>query len=510
MSQIPEVPKPAGEPQQFQRLFLTVLLILVFIMAARTPLDSDMWWHLRAGEITWTTGHPMLVDSLSYTRSGVQWINHSWLSQVLMYAAFHWGGYLGLSALVAVLAVVSMFLLYVQMNSPMGVRALIIVLTAVIASLVWSPRPQMISLTLFSGVLYVLYLYKWKRRNFLWLLVPMFILWSNVHGGYVLGLLLVGTMLGGEVLNHVMGYRSDADLSYRSIIQLGVWAILSGLAVVINPNGMLMWLIPFRTVGVQTLQNLVAEWASPDFHQLILQPYLWMLFLVIFCMSISGKRVDCSDLLPVMLFGYLGLVSQRNFGPFALTAAPILDRSWLDALDTVKQANSMMTERVQAWWSRLGLSGRGQKPLSSQLQKTINLTLVFFLGLAAAGKLYVVSQPALVGMYESRLFPVGAVAWIKANQPPLNLFNSYAWGGYLTWNLRDDPVFVDGRTDLFNDEIIGDWLRVIRADAGWQLVVDHWQIKTILVESGSAITRVLPQNGWKLVYSDDLAVVYTR
>ena len=117
MSQIPENTHKLDDPKGFHRLFLVVLMILVFTMAARTPLDTDMWWHIRAGEITWTTGHPMLVDTLSFTRNGTQWINHSWLSEVAMYAIFRWGGYLGLSALVAALAVLCMFLLYIQMKT---------------------------------------------------------------------------------------------------------------------------------------------------------------------------------------------------------------------------------------------------------------------------------------------------------------------------------------------------------------------------------------------------------
>ena len=80
--------------QNTARLILAITLLLVFIMAARTPLDSDLWWHLRAGEETLRTGHPVLVDPFSYTRQGSAWINHSWLSQVILALLYRAGGFL--------------------------------------------------------------------------------------------------------------------------------------------------------------------------------------------------------------------------------------------------------------------------------------------------------------------------------------------------------------------------------------------------------------------------------
>jgi hypothetical protein len=74
-----------ADQNAFRRLILIVTLLLVFIMAARTAMDSDMWWHLRAGEISWTTMKPVLEGVFSYTRPGQYWLNHSWLSEVIMF-----------------------------------------------------------------------------------------------------------------------------------------------------------------------------------------------------------------------------------------------------------------------------------------------------------------------------------------------------------------------------------------------------------------------------------------
>ena len=87
------------------RLYPLIALLLIMIMALRAPIDTDMWWHLRAGEESWTNKQVYSVDTFSYTRQGEDWINHSWLSQVIMYLIFKNGEYAGLSFWVAACAV---------------------------------------------------------------------------------------------------------------------------------------------------------------------------------------------------------------------------------------------------------------------------------------------------------------------------------------------------------------------------------------------------------------------
>lgn len=106
-------------------------------MAARTPLDSDLFWHLRAGEETLRSGRPLLVDLFSHTRAGQPWINHSWLSQVGLALLLRAGGYLALSAVMAGLATLSMLLLYLQCEGPTSLQVFALILAGVVASVVW-------------------------------------------------------------------------------------------------------------------------------------------------------------------------------------------------------------------------------------------------------------------------------------------------------------------------------------------------------------------------------------
>jgi hypothetical protein len=492
------------------RFILAVILILVFAMAARTPLDSDMWWHLRAGQQSWQTGRPVTVDTFSYTRYGETWVNHSWLSQVGMYLVFRFSGYLGLGLLVAVLAAASMGLVYAQMEGPPLLRAFILILATAVAAVVWSPRPQMASLVLFGVVGYLLYLFKWRGVNRLSVLPVIFVLWSNLHGGYVLGLLLIGAMIAGEALNHILGPEAWPVVPWRGIGRLVVWGLLSWLVVVINPNGLAMWAIPFRTVEVGVLQDYISEWASPDFHQFVQQPFLWLLFATSGAVGLSKRRLDGTDLVELAGFGYLALLARRNFGPFAMVAAPVFSRHLRAVLEG-------WAEKIGPQWlrlkGRLALLGRlpKSKALSPGISRMLNVLIISLLALVAIVKVYLVTNPLLVDYYERSTFPVEAVAWIKEDRPPGQLFNAYNWGGYLLWNLPQYPVFVDGRTDLYNDELLGEYLRMAAGGEDALGLLEAHSVNVVLVEASSALARLLEASqDWQRPFRDDLATVFVR
>jgi hypothetical protein len=104
-------------------------------------------------------------------------------------------------------------------------------------------------------------------------------------------------------------------------------------------------------------------------------------------------------------------------------------------------------------------------------------------------------------------FPVAAVEFIQEYQPQGQMFNSYNYGGYLIWVLHDYPVFVDGRADLHQDEIILTWYRVINGGREWEEVFEEWGVGFVVIEPGVPLVDVLTSDGWHTVYQDDVAIV---
>ncbi len=480
------------------RLTVVVLFLALFAMAVRAPADTDTWWHLGAGRAIVTTGRIPFTDEFSLTARGKPWTNVQWLAQVGLYQARALGGDAALAALTAILVVVAFAFVYPQMEGAPFLRAFVVVLAATATSIIWSPRPQMLSFALLGVTSYVVYLLKWRQVNRLWVLIPLFVLWANVHGGYALGLMLIGSVIAGETLNRLTG-RADAPevMTWKEIgLLIGV-GLLCGLALLVNPYTFGAWTLPFRTVGIKALQGFIQEWASPDFHNLYEQPVLWLLFALLALAGFSDRRWDWSDLIVVAVFGYSAFLARRNIAPFALVVAPILSRQAQPILEAVL--------------ARVKLPAAARQDLTPSLSGVLNWLIVILVAVAVLLRCWVELSPRMIDKAQQQTAPVRAVEWLKQNRLTGPMYNSYNWGGYLLWALPQEPVFVDGRTDLYDDEFLREYVRVTFVRPGWQQVLDRYGVRLALTEHDSFLATLLAtQPDWRLVYSDDQAVLYAR
>ncbi len=489
------------------RLFFITLFLLVFVMGARTPLDTDIWWQLRAGEATWRAGAPVLVDQFSFTHYGERWINHSWLGQVFLYLAYAGAGYWGLTFLVALAAAGSLMVIFLMGRSPIPFRSFLTIFGAVALAPVWSPRPQVFSL--FFLTLLQITLDFCKRRGWrkMWLLPVLFVLWSNFHAGYSLGLIFLGCTVLGETLNNLLGLGESTRSSWIRIFVLCGWTAACGIAVLLNPNGLGTWTVQFNTVNVGALQQFVVEWASPDFHDLTQQPFLWLLFATILALSLSPERPDGTHVISIVCFAGLALMARRNIGPFALVVIPVLDRyGWSLLSSMLKRFKGMKISENYA----VPEGSRSFQAKSPPGVKLLNLLLVALLTIAATVKAYLVAYPSYVDAAMAEHFPVKAVNTLTENSLDGNLLNEYNWGGYLTWFSRETPVFVDGRTDLYGDKTILEWIDLIQARGDWEAQLDRFEIDYILLQPDRPILKYLGGNGWRLLYEGQGAVLYAR
>ena len=136
--------------------------------------------------------------------------------------------------------------------------------------------------------------------------------------------------------------------------------------------------------------------------------------------------------------------------------------------------------------------------------------MICLLGITAVVKTIQVNRPDFITESEKSYFPTGAVKWINEQDKPLNLFNDYNWGGYLIFHLPDYPVFVDGRTDLFGDEILNDYLAVIHADNNWEDIISKYDLNALLVPVDTYLARSAKRAGWAELFKDDVAVILMR
>jgi len=194
-----------------RRLATAIVFVALFAMAVRAPADTDTWWHLQAGKVTVESGQILQSDLFSHTRYGSSWVNHSWLSQVLLHVLFSDFSYAGLGLYIASVVTLSFVFVYKQMEGDAFVRVLIIVLAAAASGVILVVLALLLSLLLTSVVCYLLAMFKWRGVNRLWLLPPLFALWCNLHAGYALGFMVLVAFVAGEILNHVLELGIPSD-----------------------------------------------------------------------------------------------------------------------------------------------------------------------------------------------------------------------------------------------------------------------------------------------------------
>lgn len=482
------------------KLVTAITFIALFAMAVRTPADTDMYWHLRTGQYILEVRTIPNADPFSSTMLGQPWVDVHWLSQVVLYGTFALFNYPGLALLVATLVVLAFVFVWKQLDGGVFVRAFVVVLAAATAGVIWTPRSQMATFVFTALIGYVLYLYKWRQIDRLWMLPIVFLFWANLHGGYISGFMLIGALLVGEVINQVLTRIEKREVSFQvseaknlSWLQwrkLVVVTLVSGLALLVNPFTIGTWLLPLKTVNIGVLQDFIQEWASPNFHELFQQPMIWLLLITLVVIGWSGRRLDATDAVTLALFAYISFLARRNIGLFALVAAPILSR------------------HADALWQRTRWSMRRL----SRGVPILNWLLLILIALAAAIKVAVPLLPATQIKAERDILPVTAVDWIAQHQPTGKMFNSYNWGGYVLWRLWPTyPVYADGRTDVYDDAFLREYLSITLGQPGFEDKLNQRGIGFVLIEADSVLANWLAHDSsWREAYRDKMAVVFVR
>ncbi len=472
------------------RLVILLSFLGVLAIALRTPADSDMYWHLRTGRYIVETRSIPMSDPFSWTMRGAPWVDVHWLSQVIMYAVDQVLGLAGLALSVSLLAMLAFVFVWKQLSGGVFIRAAIVLLAVTAASVNLTPRSQMATFVFTPLIAYLLYLYKWKQTDRLWLMPIVFAAWVNLHGGYIAGLMLLGAFIAGEALGNLLHVTGDEIVSWRRLGKVLVITLVSGAALLINPYTVAALQLPFKTVNIGVLQNFIQEWASPDFHQASQQPMVWMLLLTLAAIGFSRRRLDVTDAVTLVVFAYITFLAQRNLGLFAMVCAPILSR----------HVNAI-AEKTR--WGRRSLA-KGFPLVNGAL-----LCLV-----AAAVVMYTIGilGPVAQAKAEAKVLPVAAAKWIEQNEPRGPLFNSYNWGGYLLWRLGDAyPVYVDGRTDVYDDKFLQNFLAIVLVNPDYDRRLENTGAKLVLIEAGSLLDNFLARNTlWHETYRDDVAVIYER
>ena len=464
-----------------------VLLLGLFGMTARPATDPDLWWHLRTGQWIVETGHIPHSDPFSFTRAGQPWVSHEWLSEAVFYEVRKHTGAGGLIVFSAIITTAGFMLLYLRCPGKPHWAAAAVALGALASAPAWGVRPQMFTFALASLLLWLLV----RGQERPWLLVsipPMFLLWLNLHAGFALGPALM--LAYGLGLLVEVGLGDTPWQEARPVLARLVLLVLACMALVpFNPRGVQLYRYPFDTLRSTGMRSFIVEWFSPDFHVLRFIPFLIVLLLLLAVLARKRARPQARTLVPLVLTTLLALDAVRHISIFVLLAIPVIAVGLAAISWPVRRPTFSPT---------------------TPLRPTFNcLAVILMAGLALARWGVLARDQAAT---EAQQFPEKAVEALRSLDLGGKVFAYYDWGGYTIYKLYPEyRVFVDGRADLYGDDLLQQFQTAVQLRTGWREVLDRWSVRAVLLPHSCALVQALVLDpNWHLEYGDSQALLLVR
>jgi hypothetical protein len=481
----------------------TRALFAPVLMFVATSVDrnyqTDFWHHLARGRAIAASGALVDHDLFSCTVPPDQsFQDASWLAQL----AYHY--------------------LYAAGGLPLVQLANSLLLTAMTAGLVWLCwrgsrsltiaaglaafaflglwqllliRPQTFSMLLFVALYGVLEL-SLTRRAWLALAPPILALWANLHGGFPVGLALVGcyVVAAGWESVRAAGRSWWRDGRLRA---LALYLTACGLATLLNPYGWRVYQYVAHTSGVAAGRH-IDEWVPPGLNLLVSKVWVVSVLGLIVLFALPGRRPSAREVCLVLCFLPPACGSVRMVAWWMLVAAPI----------AASRLAAVLPPRLIA-----EEDGR---------RATVGTALAFALFVVAC----VFSlpwlerwNPVLTTLHhtERREAQLQAAAdRLRERRPAGRIFSRFEWGEYLGWSLAPDyKVFMDGRIEIYSDRVWGDYSAITRGRADWQQVLDGYGVDCLLLDTaGGYHADLLPlverSPEWERAFETDRVVVFLR
>ena len=492
-------PAPVAEPAakrqspRFLRLIFSFPVMLSMMLCVLTVLtvrgrfnDPDMWWHLKTGEIIWNTHHVPTVDTFSYTTHNHAYVPHEWLSQLTIYAAYHLGGYSGMMLWLCVLGSLLLIAGYALCSVYSG-NAKVAFLGAItiwlFSTIGLSIRPQMIGYLLLVCELLILHFGRTRNVRWFFLLPPLFAVWVNCHGSFLLGFVVAALILACSFVEFRMGLLVSHRWQKEARNFLAFALLLSVAALFVNPIGWQQVTYPLDTIFHQSLQmQVVSEWQPLKIEDARGMALLGMAGLILLLPSLRRAPLYVHELLLLCVGAWFALHHNRMVFVFGIMTAPILCRLLAGAWESYEfHRDRILPNAAMATFCAATLVAAF--PSSSSL----------------------VSQVQTGN-------PVKAVEFLRHSGISGNMLNEYVYGGYLIWAAPQRKVFVDGRGDVF------EWTGVLQEFGNWttleadpRALLDKYRIDVCVLAHDAPMSRVLGLlPGWVTAYADSSSVVFVR
>jgi hypothetical protein len=488
-------------PSAADLIFLAVLGVLVLTpLSVKLLNDAGIGWHIRTGQLIVTTLAVPRVDPFS-SQTPKPWIAWEWLYDLIvgqLDASAGLNGVVWLTAVVIAATFAAVFRCLVRRGTDLGI-ALVLTLLAISASMIhFLARPHVLSwlfALVWFWILDSMESSTLKSKRWLWALPVTMLVWANVHGGFLLGFVLVAVYWLGAVWSWFRLKESRIEEALEKIAarmrvrDLTVVGLASALASLVNPYGWHLHEHIYRYLSSRFLMDHIEEFQSPNFHGIAQRCFLLLLLIVIAVLVVRASRFRLSQVLLVLFAVYAALYASRNILVSSILLVSIIGPHF-PSLGWAR-----FTQRMGVVDARL----RGHLwPVGAGV-----VVLVIALNGGRAG-----SRQLMDAHFDPQRMPVQAVNFLERSGGRGPVLSPDYWGGYLIYRLYPyRHVGIDDRHDFYGEDFLRWYMTATHVEPGWESFV-NWRDCAVLPRK-AALTAVLSKEpGWKIVYSDDVATVF--
>lgn len=479
-------------------VFLSIFLLLAFNSGSHLLNDGDTAHHIRIGQLILEHRTVPKRDMFSFLTPPLDWTVHEWLSQIIMALTFDSYGFTGVVILFSLIIALTYFTLFKALLQDSGdviLSAGVTWLAAISSSLHWLARPHLFSLALTVIWYHLLDNFQYKNLNRLLLLPALMIVWVNLHGAFILGFIILGIYLMGNLVD--WGFSDPGSAGEKCLSKAKILTVITvGCVAVagVNPHGFHILLFPFKVISNSYISEFVMEYHSPNFHDP--DPFKYLLLILIGALALSRVPLKTIEIGLIVLFTYMALYAVRYIPLFAIITAPILLKATKEIVERTQWGVVRFLRERAANLTRIDRATRGHFwPI---------LGVIAVLLSAATGRIK-------FDLDEKR-FPVAAVEFLKREFIPGNMFNNDEFGDYIIFAAWPRyKVFADGRADMYGSEWGKDYMKVAYLQTGWEEIMRKYDISWVIYNTHSSLSSVLrDRTDWHLLYADHVASIFVK
>lgn len=488
--------------------------LVAFVLGIKQLREPDVWWQLLSGRWMLEHGQVTRTDMFSYTMAGRPWINVKWLYEVFIALLEKIGGPDGVILLQGLVNVAIVYFLFRALKSlAQHLKQAIHALLSVVGILLFlgiveyrmAGRPEMFS-HLFSAIfLFFIIRYgneDWKK---LFVLVLLQCLWANMHEGYPVGIVMLGTYLAGSFLSALL--RKDDIL--KSISKPAIIFVAALLVILLNPNGIQLWKQPFEIYHQVWANKYTTElyaFYQPEYWTIEAKCHVILLIAVIIfwisrLLKLKGEKNNIifspailSYLLLIPLFAYLSLTANRNIIFSEIILFP--------------SVTFMLTVWLRALWAKL--SDTAAIAVASLLALALYLSVV-------SNKFYKLTGSVnRYGAHVSMLHnPTGAADFLQQYNIKGTAFSDYFISSYLLWaRYPDFRSYIDLRDlDVFSPQFFDDYFDIYAHPARFHDLDKKYNFNYVVLSTSQLIPlqrELFWKEGYYMIYADPVSVIFLK